>query len=220
MNLGELRVRVKQLIHKRNTTADDDTGTPKNAEINTFINEARQRLYAQIGSRYPARYGSKTTLAYGASLEKVTLPAAAQHTPIEYIEGTYNGDVVPFRLIAVTVEEFWQMSVDGIPNYYAIIGQDIYLRPRPTQDLTLAFYHLAQLTDLSANSDTPSELPAGFHSLIAYRAALEIRSSNGDPLDDLERRYAEKEYEYISYMERIAPDSALRETAQVPWWNG
>lgn len=210
MDMEALTVRVKRLVNKPVTTYADDTGKPKNAEILEVLNETRYEVYSDLAAALPDRWAAYTTLSYTADSTSIQLPSAARHTSIMRVwTTTSETNLIPLRF-----DEFGGYQATGIPSGFAIgAGTYIYLRPVPTQDVTLNITYLPSLTALSATTDTPSELPGGFHHVIALGAASRILATYGDPSDNIKQEYARTFEKLVAQIERMVNDNHIRENS-------
>ena len=223
MDIDALVVRVKQLINKPNTTAADDTGKPKNAEVIASINEAYQQIYEDVAERLPDRWITQTTLSYPANTAAVALPTAAQQAQVLRLYwqstgatiGTYQNPLQPAR-----EREFVNMAETGTPVVYAITGTDLRIRPVPTVGVQVVISYLPALIMLAVAPDTPSVLPANWHHLIAYKAAIQLRQINEDPSGGLVDAYTEKMELFIAAIERRVPDNHVQQTEPNLTWQG
>lgn len=148
--------------------------TARITQVNTAINQARYRLSAQFRLKK-----ATTTLDFVADTETVTLPS-----DVVEILGIYTSD---WLLQPITEQEFAELtSVNTTigPQVYIVDGSSttLRLRPIPSESETgaLSVSYVQRPAALSADSDTPSEMPAEFHDLIAEEAISKIAMSEED----------------------------------------
>jgi hypothetical protein len=215
MDLGTIRSFVKVLLHKPDTTAADDTGKPTNATIDAAINDARNELYLEVSTQFPQRFGSATTMTYTSGSDYVQLPSAVRRRPLIGVTA-YRTSITadPVALTARAMQSIPSMSTSGWLEHYAVMGENIYLRPIPSTDTTLALNYVAALTELSLTTDTPSEFPSEFHRLLGYLAALKIRMQNQQPMEGLEAVVSEWKQRLQGYMKMQVGDDGIMMVGQ------
>jgi hypothetical protein len=221
MTRDDLLVRVKQLINKPDTTASDDSGRPKNAEIVQALEEARAKVYRKLFDMNPDRVAAVTTVAYPASTEAVTLPTSAQDTTILRVAQPTSSSVGAFenQLKPIRMEEFVNVSELGTPRYYVITGQSIRLRPMPGSAVTLSVTYVPKLTALTA-STSPTELGSEWHPILALSAAITLRRKNDDNYDGLKEEFDEWWSALLINIERRVNDNHIQLTDASNFWQG
>lgn len=168
MTLDELRTYVRDRL------SISSSDSAKTTQINTALNQARYRIAAEFRLKQ-----TKDTLDFVADTETVTLPADC----VEVL-AIYQGD---YLLQPITWQEWGQVvgsTVTGGPSVYVVDGSSTTMRvsplPAETESDAATIYYVQRPTALSSDSDTPSELPAEFHDLIAEEAIYRIGQSEED----------------------------------------
>ncbi len=222
MTRDELLVRVKQLINKPVQTAADDTGRPSNSEILQNIEEARTEIYHEIMDLAGDRNAKSVSMTYVANAETMTLPSVAQDQQILYVYYQASSAVGAFQtaLQPVRIAEFVNIGETGTPKYYVVTGKVLRLRPLPSSDSSLVLYYLPGVSTLSAATSEPDELPARWHHIYAYKAAMKLRQKNEDPLGGLEREYNDIRERLITNVALRANDNHIQQTDASNFWQG
>ena len=216
--LTQLRARFREIL-KLGDVTDVDEGDPPKATITKLINESRQRRYMDLVGSYSKKFLTRVTMTYPAGLESATLPAAAQGRMVSLVKlmpiGGTTGD--GWDLQAVGLEQLDLMERSGQAAYYYIdiISKSIWLKPIPAVSTTLHIYHVAALTDLSADADTPSEFPSEFHQLWAYDAVAMYKGESTDPDGEKALEKADVIFDSLKkYVERLSQDTSVRRAAR------
>ena len=169
MNYGEMKtyVRARLTISVIDTTAT--------TQIGIAINEARDRLVAS--ERLSV---ALAPLTFTANSEVVTLPAGVMEV-LSISTSTYV-------LTPVTRQElaFYRLrDARTGPLAYVIDGASntarIWPEPTETEVVANALEYVPELTALSADLDTPSEIPRAFHSLICELAIIRVAEMEEAP---------------------------------------
>jgi hypothetical protein len=145
-------------------------------QIKTILNQERFRL--------AARYRLKQTtadLAFVDDQQFVALP-----TDLTEILSIQRVDTT---LQPVTMERFSQLVMDAAvvadgPIFYArdgVANIRVYPVPSETDSTGAVVYYVQRPTALTADGDTPAELPAEFHDLLPERAIAHVALSEEEP---------------------------------------
>lgn len=222
MTRDELLVRVKQLINKRPSTAADDSGSPSNAEILQNIEEARQEVYHEVLDLLGDRVAVTTEVVYPSMAESVTLPSSAQNAQILYAYYKSSSSVGAFQtaLQPIRFAEYANVGETGSPKYYVISANSIRLRPMPGTDSTIVLVYMPEVQTLSAATASPVELPAAWHFLYAYKAAIKLRNKNQDPVDGLEADFKGQMERIITNRMLLSNDNHIQQTEASNFWQG
>lgn len=166
MTYAELRTYVRDRL------SISSSDTAKTTQINTAIQQARYRLCAEFRLKK-----TTTTLDFTADTETVTLPS-----DVTEILAITTSDYI---LQPITEQEFAELTAgSGGPQVYVVDGSSTTIRIRPTPDTTAVaaatIYYVQRPTALSADGDSPSEMPTEYHDLIAEEAIARIAMSEED----------------------------------------
>lgn len=162
---------MRAYVRDRLSISSSDSA--KTTQINTALNQERYRLNAEFRLKK-----TTDTLDVNADSETVTLPA-----DVVEILSLYTSD---YLLQPLTEQEFALLGTSAStgPQVYVVDGSSttLRIRPYPTESEAdaLTIYYVQRPTALSSDSDTPSELPAEFHDLIAEGAIYRIAQSEED----------------------------------------
>lgn len=151
--LTNLRTRFLQMIDNYN--ANDLTGTNSTGAVaDLCINDALQRIYAQIKeSRYMEAYSS-TALASTANQAYIALSGISDIDNISSLKDTTNN----LTLLEIPLSKYFlevpnPANQTGVPYRYCRIFDRIYLDPRPTSAITYTAEYVKIYARLAADSD-------------------------------------------------------------------
>ena len=188
---ADIRALVKKKMRDMVTGSSTEATFADDDEINGVIEESRVELIVDLAQweDCAANLPGTTTVSmtYAADAESVALPTTPVNAAQSFIQkaawrmaGTSYTSIDDVPLMASSLDEFERFYVSGNPAAYAVVGPNIYLRPRPDSAVNITLWVLplpVPLTDTSA----PSELPASFHHYYAIDVACRFKDSMGDP---------------------------------------
>lgn len=213
MNRSELRGRVKELLNMGVVDPSVDEGVPTNARINGALTEARNMLYSRLSSEMPRRFGTSSTFTYPANTESVALSSLASTAvgrAIFKVTCVPSGGTNPWTMDPAIIEEFRNYSLTGTPLVYAVVAGKFFLRPQPSQAMTVTLWHTPAVSTL-ADGTSPDEIDALFHHVVAYGAAIRLAAPMGDPVDELERMYDNDVRTILMHYETLGRDNHVHE---------
>lgn len=209
-----LVTRLKQLLRDPSAVSGGDSFAWTPAELITNLEEARQEIQTKLAVRVPEKIGSTTTTTYAEGLASIALPAspnlafaAIATVRTRPVSSSSESD---YRvLVGVNLTQLQGMRFSsGWPTHYALQGGNIWLGMRPDEGQTLSFCYVPELAVLAGGAAIPTELPARFHHLIAYEAAVGIQEQAGAPSPLAFRRDTLME-SCLEFFHNITPDSGL-----------
>jgi hypothetical protein len=173
VNYGELRTYVRDRL----TISTGDAA--KTTQINTAINQARYRLAAEF-----RLLEATASLNFTANTETVTIPADVTEI-LSIRQGTYVlQPITRAELAQYRAAQAAGTTLSTGPQVYVVDGASTTIRvwPVPTTTVTAAatIHYVQRPVALSADGDTPSEMPTEFHDLIAEEAVYRIAQSEED----------------------------------------
>lgn len=165
---------LQTYVLDRLSISSGDSG--KVTQIKSILNGERYRV--------AARYRLLTTTAtldFTAATETVSLPS-----DVTEVLSIRRGSVL---MQPVTEDAYGEMVAVGAstgdgPLYYARSGTGVirvYGVPSETVAAAATLHYVKRPTALSGDSDTPAELPAEYHELLAERAVQVIALSEEEP---------------------------------------
>lgn len=111
------------------------------------------------------------------------------------VDVTSNGEMDGMeRVDAETIRRMRRSddTSDSPPRYFAVEGSDmLMLYPTPSGSDTITFYFVPRPTALSASSDTPTAIPAEYHSALEFYAMWRLGSYDDDQSSAQGQRYRE-----------------------------
>jgi hypothetical protein len=170
MTFAELQTYVRDRL----SIATSDTA--KTTQIKAALNRARDRLVADERLSI-----STANLTFTADTETVTLPSGV----MEILSVATDSYV----LAPLTRQELANYRLGDAthigPLGYVVDGSGTTMRiwPAPTETdvVTASLVYVPEPTELSADADTPSELPRAYHDLIAELAIIRLAESEEMP---------------------------------------
>jgi len=180
----ELRQLFKELLGMPNTDPATESGRPTNAQINSMLELYRKDLYGRMSSSFSGLFLKEGTLAYTASAESTALAAAQTRGQVQLVQYLTPGAhaLDRYKLEYRSLEELAPYQAYGDPEFWHIQWNEgkIHLRPIPQSAGTVYVYYVPELTALG-DSNSPTELPAGFHDVLAWGAVMRYQGKSGDP---------------------------------------
>lgn len=213
MNRSDLRKRVKVLLRDPVTDPASESNLISNTDLNAILNERRFELHAHLSTLFPQRFAAATTQTYAASSSVEALTAACQNTKILSIRARTSAQTVPYEYVnlrIISLQEAMGYDRNGPPTFAAIEAMtNIRLRPVPDVAYTLEIIYVPALSEMDDDADSPSELPAAFHHVIAYAAAIQIKNMSEDPVGGLDAAYQAALSRLVAYMADLVDDQGL-----------
>jgi hypothetical protein len=106
---------------------------------------------------------AKVTITVLVNINSYPLPVNFKSTSKLQDETDPNA-VLPYELVDISENRFG----------YAIESGFMYIKPMPTQAVTLTFYYYKYATPLVLDTDTPTDIDAPYHDLLATYAISQI----------------------------------------------
>lgn len=201
-NVTTLRRRVRRL------TGDNSSSSTRqrwsDADIDQAVIDQMFAMYAELAIE-PAAFLTSTTLAYTATSESVTLPAAVQAAPIHKVED-YSDTNNIFELLYISpqnAETYVQNDPLAVLTWTRR-GNSIFYIPKPTEAKTLRIWYTnnpltpydATQYDASGNptiSDATSQqpYPIAHEELITVGAAIRLQEEDDEIPPNRLLRYQE-----------------------------
>lgn len=110
-----------------------------------------------------AKLRTKTTIYVSAGLNSYPLPDNFK-APGQLLDETQPNATLPYELVDIGENRFG----------YSIEAGNIYIKPVPTQDVTLTFYYYNYATPLVLDTDVPTDIDSQYHNLLATYAVSQI----------------------------------------------
>lgn len=182
MQLSELRTLLTEYVN------DDSTQRWDNTTRNRYLNI----WYKKILTEEPWYFLTATDTSITVNN---TTSSYAKPSAIQKIVGVWLGDVKPTnKLSEITRKEreTADFTVPARPQHYFLMGQNIYIYPKPDASYNLTIEYIRQVPDMSSDSDTPV-FDSDFHYLIPLGAAASLKKTSGgsqiNEADDLVQEY-------------------------------
>jgi hypothetical protein len=110
-----------------------------------------------------AKIRNKASVYVSSGANNYPLPADFKAPGILQDETEVNS-IVPYELVDISENRFG----------YAIEAGYLYIKPNPTQDVTLTHYYYKYATTLVEDTDTPTEIDSQYHDLLSTYAIAMI----------------------------------------------
>lgn len=184
----------------------DGAASMVNATVYSRVTDAFRRMLLEAFLIKPTKVGRRTSFAYAADAESVTLPAAVKWRPVARVEQLLSGGTYePLTQASEDQERRTRQDIGGsIPmdtDYaWRIEADDIWVFPEPTSALTLRVLYLPEHVAITVTdaAGVPSFIPAEHHMLIAMRAAISFLSETSRSVT-LAGELARREADFTSW---------------------
>lgn len=182
MQLSQLRDLLTEYVN------DDSTQRWTDATRNRYLNI----WYKKILTEEPWYFltATDTSITTSTSTSSYAKPSGMQK-----ILGVWLGSVKPSnKLSEITRKEreVWDLTANARPQYYFLMGDNIYIYPLPDAAYNLTIEYIRQVPDMSSDSDTPA-FDSDFHYLIPLGAAASLKKTSGgsqiNEAEDLVQEY-------------------------------
>lgn len=179
MNRGDIRSLTRTYLDEASA------GFWSDAELNSLINVANQKLNATVAGVYEDAFTQSVTFNTVANTKSYALPTDFRVLRRLELYDTADPHVISkfdelhFPRIEGTHE--WPFGGFGEPRRYVLRGNQFDLYPIPDAVYPLRMYYDRRLADLLVDGDIPAS-PAEFHDMLAlYAAAQALVKAQDDP---------------------------------------
>lgn len=177
-NLAWLRVETSRIVNFNQGQPDQDfDGTSDDAwdEIDAAINEAYENLlHDMIAETDPDMFMVNEELTWSSGDLTYQLPEHLEQDNLEWIEDITSSD--PGDIVWVHGR--------GINYYPDVLWKDYrtlqWGTSGPSGDRSLRFHHMARAADMKQPEDIPEYVPARFRKILAWDAAIILRTEAED----------------------------------------
>lgn len=203
MNFGQMIVMFKEGWPLRITSATDESGSPTNAVIKSFINQSARMAWKEVSSTMPERDMEEVSFIYPASTDFIPLPEQLRNNKIKVLKARPSGTSSEARILrAVRQESFVNQSQDGIPESYCVTGVNLWLRPRPSTDMQVLAEHVQRFPEMVDLDDEPQWIAEEHHDFIVQQALLLRKRLVGDDVTGLTETVAQMKSLFIMDLEQ------------------
>lgn len=168
------------------------------------VNDTIRFLHGEGRYSVTSTTATLTTSAssYDLSVAPFSMASVYQLLTVEYLQS--GTSTVLEELSVAEILDRQTGDPVGFPRAYALMGEDTFLiDPMPLVGDTLRFNWLASPTAYVDDTTVPTEVPVGWHRVIAYGAACEVALGEGPDLSErLEAKYERAFGQYKAWIAR------------------
>lgn len=178
----------------RSKSDEQTTGFISNTELDRFINQGQNFIYGKIVQRFEDYFIAKGTSLNGglittvASQQSYDLPTnlikvvRVEQRPAGSTDDNQWRKVDRGNIGNDRVDDFYPLREGYVPGFaYFIAGNQLHLRPVPSQIFSLRLWFIPRATALVNPTDTPT-LPEEYHELIAEYGAIQNLRKSGESI--------------------------------------
>lgn len=181
MNRSEIRTDVRTLLNE--ATA----GFWTNANLNTYINKANQRVNTIIAATREDYFTESSTFSTVAATKSYAFPTDCRFIRrIEHYSTSDAGDIEKLDELKFPRTEMqgeWPFTETGRPKRYSVFGTQFNLGPIPDAVYTMRIYYDSRKSDLASDTDSPSS-PTDFHDMIVYWTCVLALAQNKESSEE------------------------------------
>lgn len=162
---SEIRTDVRTLLNEPTAAFWTD------ANLNTYINKANQRVNSIIASTREDYFTQAATFSTIANTKSYTFPTDCRFIRRMEVYSTSDASDIEkideMKFPRVEMQSDWPFPEPGRPKRYTVYGTQFNLEPIPDGIYTMRIYYDSRKDDLALDSESPSS-PSDFHDLIVY----------------------------------------------------
>ena len=181
MNRSEIRTDVRTLLN------EPTEGFWTDANLNTYINKANQRVNSIIAATKEDYFTLSATFSTVASTKSYTFPTDCRFIRrMEKYSASDASDIEKLDELKFPRTEMqgeWPFTETGIPKRYTVFGTQFNLEPIPDDVYTMRIYYDSRKDDLAVDGDSPSS-PSDFHDMLVYWTCVLALAQNKESADE------------------------------------
>ena len=189
----------------------EDTTFVSDAELNTWIEDARSELHDLLVTQYEDFYANIDTITLVNGQENYALPTDYYKTlAMFYISGGLRYELERFNLheLADYANDRVPLLASGEHLLYRIIGNEVYFEPKPADASTVEHWYVPHVTALTDDVTTLAlPIVPGWQECIEVAVAIEMKSKEEADTSYLERKLAQ-------LRQRIVNSAAVRDAGK------
>lgn len=175
------------------------------AELNTFINLANQKVNVTISNMVEDFFTQSATFPTVSGTKSYSLPTDFRFMRrLEHYNASDASDIIKLDEIRFPRTEAggeWGFAASGKPEGYILRGSQIDLYPIPDAAYPLRIYYDYRKSDLTADGDIPSSL-TDFHDMLVLWTVILALLKNNEGSDEFKTMYAFREKDLISTLQK------------------
>lgn len=197
MNRSEIRTDVRTLLN------EPTAGFWTDANLNTYINKANQRVNSIIAATKEDYFTLSATFSTVANTKSYTFPSDCrfirrmEHYSVS--DPSYKLKVDELKFPRTEMQGDWPFLEPGMPKRYTVYGTQFNLEPIPDDIYTMRIYYDSRKDDLALDAESPSS-PTDFHDLIVYWTVVLALAQNKESSDEFVRLFNIRKSELIQFL--------------------
>jgi hypothetical protein len=181
MNRSEIRTGIRALLN------EPTAGFWSDANLNSYINLANQRVNSIIAATKEDYFTVSATFSTIAATKSYTFPADCRFIRrMEVYSTSDTGDIEKLDEIRFPRTESggeWPFPTSGRPKRYTVFGTQFNLEPIPDAVYTLRIYYDSRPDDMAQDSESPTS-PVDFHDMVVYWACTLACAQNKESSEE------------------------------------
>jgi len=175
MNRSEIRTAIRALLN------EEVAGFWTDAQLNTYINLAMQRLNSIISATREDYFTISATFVTVAGTKSYTFPSDCRFIRrMEIYDPTDPNYIIKLdelRWPRTEANSDWPFTQNQQPKRYITRGQQFDIYPIPDGIYNIRIYYDSKPVDLATDADVPTS-PTDFHDMIVYWGAMLAKKQN------------------------------------------
>lgn len=188
MNLSQIRDLARSKADEQTTNFIGDS------ELNNYINQGQRHIFTKIVQRFENYFITKGTALNGGLITTVInqmsydLPSDLhKFVRVEHRRSGSTDDnewrkLATLNIASDRLDDYFPLREGYTPGFgYFVAGNQIHIKPVPTQAYEVRIWYVPNCTALSVDTDTPV-IPEMYHELISEYAAMQCLRKSGESI--------------------------------------